>query len=93
MFQAEEAASAKAWHVQGAARELVHLEHSEWGGLTEEEVREVPGVPDSHLGSGKDFSFYAERNWDPVKALELKRDIIRHMFEREEVGRAVRRLL
>lgn len=41
---------------------------------SEEEVTEDPpefpqGL-NNHLGSGEDFRFYAERNWEPAKALE-----------------------
>lgn len=37
---------------------------------------EVPGRLVDHKGHGKDFSFCAERNWEPVKALEQKRETL-----------------
>lgn len=70
IFQAEGTANTKSWHIEGAARKIVWVEHSERGGLREE-VREVPGEPVNLLGHHEDFSFYAGRNGEPVKAFEL----------------------
>lgn len=47
IFLAKGIAGAKAWPIQGATRKLVRLEHSECGGLIEEEDREVPGGPNT----------------------------------------------